>query len=88
MYVEALIGPDTVNTLPPDTLAAYRDHGNPALRLEKHLHLATDFPGQLAALGLSLDEVGDELERQGVQKFIEPYERLLAALARRASELA
>lgn len=88
MYVEALIGADTVNTLPPETLAAYRDHGNPALRLEEGMNEARVLPGQLAALGLELDKVSDELERQGVQKFIEPYERLLAVLARRAAELA
>lgn len=85
-YVEALIGPDTVNTLPPETVTAYRDHGNPALRLEQELHIARALPGQFATLGFDLDEVGDELERQGVQKFIEPYERLLATLARRATE--
>ncbi len=88
MYVEALIGPDTVNTLPPETIVAYRDHGNPALRLEQELEAARALPGQLAALGLDLDTVSDELEHQGVQKFIEPYERLLATLARRATELA
>ncbi|MHB0926314.1 MAG: transaldolase [Gallionellaceae bacterium] len=88
MYVEALIGPDTINTLPPETLAAYRDHGNPALRLEEELNAAHALPEKLAVLGLDLDVVSDELERQGVQKFIEPYERLLVALARRATELA
>jgi transaldolase len=87
-YVEALIGPDTINTLPPETLAACRDHGNPALLLEEHLNAAHALPGQLAALGLDLDAVSDELERQGVQKFIEPYERLLATLARRTAGLA
>lgn len=88
MYVDALIGPDTVNTLPPETVTAYRDHGHPELRLEQELDAARELPGQLAALGLELDMVGDELERQGVQKFIEPYERLLATLKRRAAELA
>jgi transaldolase len=88
MYVEALIGPDTVNTLPPETLAAYRDHGDPQLRLEEHLSVTYALPGQLAALGLGLDAVSDELEHQGVLKFIEPYERLLATLARRTTELA
>lgn len=88
MYVEALIGPDTVNTLPPGTLTAYRYHGSPALRLEEHLNMTRALPGQLAALGLDLNVVSDELERQGVQKFIEPYERLLATLKRRATELA
>lgn len=88
MYVEALIGSDTINTMPPETVTAYRDHGNPQLRLEQELDAARALPGQLAVLGVELDAVGDELECQGVQKFIEPYERLLATLARRASELA
>jgi len=87
MYVEALIGPDTINTLPPETVEAYRDHGNPALRLEDDVNAAQALPDQLAALGLDLHEVSDELERQGVQKFIEPYERLLVSLERRAKEL-
>jgi len=87
-YVEALIGPDTVNTLPPETVAAYREHGNPSRRLEEELDAARALPGQLAALGIELAAVGEELERQGVQKFIEPYERLLATLTRRAHELA
>ena len=87
LYVEALIGPDTVNTLPPETMDAYRDHGDPMMRLEEHLVAARTLPGQLAALGLDLDQVSSELERQGVQKFIEPYESLLATLARRADEL-
>ncbi len=88
MYVEALIGLDTVNTLPPETIVAYRDHGNPALLMEQELEAARAFPMQLAAIGLDLDTVSDELEHQGVQKFIEPYERLLSTLARRATELA
>ena len=88
MYVEALIGPDTINTLPPETVAAYRDHGDPALRLEEHLDETYALSGQLAALGLDLNAVSDELEHQGVQKFIEPYDKLLATLAQRASKLA
>ena len=88
MYVEALIGSDTVNTLPPETLAAYRDHGDPQLRLEEHLDATFALPGQLAALGLDLDAVSGELEHQGVQKFVEPYDKLVATLAHRASKLA
>jgi transaldolase len=86
-YVEALIGPDTVNTLPPDTLAAYRDHGRPALRLEEDLTAAHELPVQLAGLGIDLEQVSDELEADGVKKFIAPFDKLLAALEQRRIEL-
>lgn len=82
-YVEALIGPDTVNTLPPDTLAAYRDHGRPALRLEEDLETARKLPAQLANLGIDLEQVSDELEADGVKKFILPFDKLLATLEQR-----
>ena len=49
-YIEALIAPDTVNTLPPETLAAYRDHGDPAMRIEEDLDEAQALPARLAAL--------------------------------------
>jgi transaldolase len=58
------------------------------LRLEEHLGVTYALAGKLAAVGVDLDALSDELERQGVQKFIEPYERLFATLARRATELA
>lgn len=87
-YVEALIGPETVSTLPLETVAAYRDHGKPARRLEEELDATRALPGRLAARGLELDTLGEELERQGIQKFIDPYERLLATLARRVQESA
>lgn len=80
-YVEALIGPDTVNTLPPQTLAAYRQHGDPALRLETGLELAQALPNALAELGIDLERVASQLEGEGVQKFIEAYDGLLATLS-------
>lgn len=86
-YVETLIGPDTVNTLPPETLAAYRDHGRPALRLEEDLVAARELPAQLARLGIDLEQVSDELEADGVKKFIAPFDKLLAALELRRIEL-
>ena len=82
-YVEPLIGPDTVNTMPVETLDAYRDHGRPAVRLEEELDAARALPGRLAALGIDLAEAAQRLEEEGVRKFVEPYDRLLAALARR-----
>ena len=87
-YVEALIGPGTVNTLPPETLAAYRDHGDPAVRLEQDLDSAGALPGRLAALGIDLGQLAERLEEEGVRKFIDPYDRLHAALERRVSAAA
>jgi transaldolase len=87
-YVEALIGPDTVNTLPPQTLAAYRQHGDPALRLETGLDMAQALPAALAELGIDLERVVSQLEAEGVQKFIDAYDGLLATLGQwRAREM-
>lgn len=83
-YVEALVGPETVTTLPPETLRAYRDHGDPAARLDDDLAGARALPAELAALGIDLEEVSATLEQEGVRQFIEPYDRALAALAARA----
>lgn len=83
-YVEALIGPDTVNTLPPETLAAYREGGRPALTLENDLDSARALPQRLAAHGIDLEGVAEVLEHEGVRKFIEPYDALLHTLAQRA----
>ena len=86
-YVDALIGPETVNTVPPETLAAYRQHGRPAPRLENDLLEAMALPDALRRCGILLDEVSAQLEREGVQKFSEPFDRLLASLERRRREL-
>jgi transaldolase len=82
-YVEALIGPDTVNTLPPETLNAYRKHGDPALRLKQELAQASDVPASLAGLGIDLEAVAQQLEEEGVKKFIEPFDKLLTSLEQR-----
>lgn len=79
-YIEALVGRETVNTMPPQTLAAYRDHGQPALRIDQELEKAYALPGMLAELGIHLDAVSDQLEAEGVQKFIEPFDKLLSSL--------
>jgi transaldolase len=85
-YVEPLIGPGTVSTLPPGTLAAYRDHGDPAARLEDDLALAGAVPVRLAALGIELEVLARELEQDGIRKFVEPYDKLLAAIDRRRKQ--
>lgn len=82
-YVEALIGPETVNTLPPATLAAYRDHGQPAVRIDQDEPPAQALVAALTRLGIDLEQVAEQLEQEGVLKFVEAHDRLLAALAAR-----
>ncbi len=82
-YVEALIGPGTINTMPANTLAAYRDHGQPAARLEQDLDLARGLPARLAGLGIDLESAAGELELDGVRKFVEPYDALIRMLGER-----
>src|SRR6185295_13832974 len=74
LYVEELIGPDTINTMPQETLAAFRDHGRPRLSLESGVEEAKQLLAQLEQFGISLDRVTDELLKEGVQKFVQPYE--------------
>lgn len=80
-YVEPLIGAPTVTTLPSDTLHAYRTQGMPALRLG-NVEQATRQLEQFAALGIDLDTITAELERDGLQKFVQPYRSLLATVER------
>jgi transaldolase len=79
-YVEPLIGSDTINTLPLETLRAYRDHGQPALRLEEGVEEARRVLERLPELGIDLDAATQHLEREGIEKFNQPYDRLMAAL--------
>ncbi|MEW6332175.1 MAG: transaldolase, partial [Pseudomonadota bacterium] len=87
-YVEPLIGPETVNTLPPETLDAYRRQGQPAQRLNQDMEQAAAVPERLARLGIDLESVSRQLEEEGVRKFIEPYDKLLDALEQRRKKLA
>lgn len=86
-YVEALIAPDTVNTLPPDTLDAYRDHGKPAVRIHEAIAAAPARLRSLADLGVDLAAVTGFLEDDGVAKFAESYAKLLAGIEAKASAL-
>ena len=80
-YVEALIGPDTVNTAPLETLDAYRDHGNPKPRLEQDVEEARLVLERLPELGINIDQVTQQLEDDGVVKFNKPFDKLLQTLA-------
>ncbi len=79
-YVEALIAADTVNTMPPETLAAYRDHGKPELRIDESVSTAPQVIAGLAQHDIDLEEVAAQLEAEGVRKFSDPYDRLLAVI--------
>src|SRR5699024_7261799 len=68
-YVEALIGPETINTIPIETLDAYRDHGNPEKRLEDDLDKAEQVMENLPKLNIDIDEVTQQLEDEGIEKF-------------------
>ena len=81
LYVDALIGRDTVNTIPPETLEAFNDHGHPAATLDTDIDSARGQLAQLEKLGISLDRITDELVSEGVDKFAEAADQLFAALA-------
>jgi transaldolase len=87
MYVENLIGPNTVNTIPPKTLEAFIDHGTVALTLESDLDEARTQLNDLAALGLNLDEVTQELLDEGVNKFAESYDKLIQTITEKKETL-
>lgn len=86
-YVEPLIGGETINTLPLETLNAYRDHGNPRLTLTEGLDEARESLQSLKRLDIDIDRVTDKLEREGVEKFIKAYDVLLNAIRQKASAL-
>ena len=88
LYVEELIGPDTVNTLPPKTLEAFRDHGTVEPRLTRGLDEAHATITALNALGIDLEEITDELERDGIKSFADSFEQLLASLAEERASVA
>ncbi len=87
MYVEALIAPNTVNTLPPaDRSMRFRDHGDAAVRIEDDVAEAKETVQVLRNLGIELKAVSEQLEREGVKKFKEPFDALLVTLAKRAGK--
>ena len=79
-YVEALIGPDTVDTVPLETVDAFRDHGVAANTLETGLDKATEILAKLPSLGIDLAAVTQQLEDEGIEKFNKPFEKLLNAI--------
>ncbi|HEV2029146.1 MAG TPA: bifunctional transaldolase/phosoglucose isomerase [Candidatus Dormibacteraeota bacterium] len=86
-YVEELIGPDTVDTIPPATLAAFREHGEVRRSLDDNVDLAKRQLKQLAEAGIDLDQVTQELETEGVESFTKSFESLLEALSKTSKEI-
>jgi transaldolase/glucose-6-phosphate isomerase len=87
LYPDNLIGPHTVNTLPPKTLDAFLDHGTVALTLESDLEQERARLEQLAALGIDLDQVTDDLLEEGVDKFARPFSSLMESIAEKVTRL-
>ena len=86
-YVEELIGPDTVDTVPPATLVAFREHGEVRRSIDENVELAKRQLSQLADAGVDLDQVTDELEVEGVATFTKSFESLLATLSKAAKDI-
>ena len=79
-YVEALIGPKTVNTIPMETLEAFRDHGEARNTLEEDMDKADEIVKQLENAGIDMEKVSQKLEEEGIEKFKSPYNKMLNAI--------
>ena len=88
LYVDDLIGPDTVNTMPQQTIDAYQDHGDPKPRLQDELEGARRLLVELADAGVDYEDLTDTLEREGVAKFSDSFASLLAGLREKQASLA
>jgi transaldolase len=88
MYIDELIGPETVNTMPPDTIEAFRDHGRLANTLEKDVEEAQLTLDNLAELGIDLDEITEQLQDDGVDAFAKSFDELMAAIEAKRQALA
>ncbi len=87
IYVEELIGPQTVNTMPEETIGAFQEHGRVALTLEQGIEEAREVLRRLAEAGIDYDDVTATLEREGVDKFAESFAELLEGIRAKSGEL-
>ncbi|TWI93906.1 transaldolase [Mucilaginibacter frigoritolerans] len=86
-YVEALIGPNTVDTAPLETIEAFRDHGVAANTLEQDLDKSTEILNKLKTAGIDIDKLTQQLEDEGIEKFNKPFEKLLQAIEDQKSKV-
>jgi transaldolase len=87
MYVEELIGPETVNTMPEETIQAFQDHGKVASTLEQGIDEAKQLFADLEKAGVDYDDVTDTLEREGVEKFADSFAELIEGIRAKSGEL-
>jgi transaldolase len=87
LYVDNLIGPETVNTIPPSTIAAFIDHGHVALTLDNDLEASRNRLSQLAMMGIDLDSITKKLIEDGVEAFAQPFERLIESIQSKMDKL-
>ena len=87
LYIDQLIGPETVNTVPPATLQAFFDHGTAAVTITERLSEAQAHLVLLSTLGINLDQVTEKLQEEGVAKFAEPFRSLLATIEEKVAQL-
>src|SRR5690606_37663593 len=86
IYVEELIGPDTVNTMPLQTVEAFADHGVAKRTVDSDMDGAEAVISDLAAIGIDIVEVTHELQREGVEKFVLPFRDLLSSIEGKISQ--
>ena len=85
-YVESLIGSDTINTVTVETFDAYRNHGEPKARLEQDVEQAGWVLQRLPELGINLDQVTQQLEDEGVERFNQSFDKLMNVLIKKSAE--
>nr|MBA2568201.1 transaldolase [Actinomycetota bacterium] len=88
MYVEELIGPETVNTMPNETVVAFQDHGEVELTLEQGIDESRALFRKLAEIGVDYDDISETLEREGVEKFAESFRELIEGIEEKRKQLA
>jgi transaldolase len=88
LYVEELIGPETISTMPEETIRAFQNHGRVAARLESDVDDARYLLNELDGAGVDYDDVVATLEREGIEKFVASFNELLTGIARKQRELA
>ena len=88
LYVEELAGPETVNTLPPATLEAFKDHGEARRAVDTHVDEAVKTLAAIEGVGISMEEVTDKLLREGLASFGKSFDSLLAGLEKKTASLA